>query len=80
MLVSLQIATAAIGTAAVSNSIEHTKAAARITTAYKLKWAVKAAVRTVAIIATTIAGVQQVLSSERSAARRCSLAYSIMQC
>jgi hypothetical protein len=33
MLVSLQIATAAIGTATVSNSIEHTKAAARITIA-----------------------------------------------
>jgi hypothetical protein len=33
MLVSLQIATAAIGTAAVSNSIEHTKAAVRITIA-----------------------------------------------
>lgn len=53
MLVSLQIATAA----AVSNSIEHTKAAARITIAYKLKWAAMAAARTVAMIVTAFAGV-----------------------
>jgi hypothetical protein len=79
----LQIATvavAAIRTAAavaISNFTVHTKVTERTTIAYKLKWVV--VVRTMAIIITAFAGVLQVPSNERFAARRCSLAYSIKQ-